>query len=180
MFERFSRNARLAVVGAQESARAAHAPEIGAEHLLLALLDGQGYAARYLADRLGGDRTLAAEFDRIRRQAGLGPADARALGELGIDVRQVVDAVEREHGPGALARPREPGRRRGHLPFDREAKLTLKRTLGEAIALGDRSIGTEHVLLALLNGTGAVADVLAAHEIGYLDLRSALARRQAS
>ena len=43
----------------------------------------------------------------------------------------------------------EPGRRRA--PFTRAAKRTLENALREARALGDRHIGVEHVLLALLD-----------------------------
>ncbi|WP_442790630.1 Clp protease N-terminal domain-containing protein [Nocardia sp. NBC_01329] len=39
MFEKFSGNARMAVVAAQEQARELHSPEIRVEHLLLGLLE---------------------------------------------------------------------------------------------------------------------------------------------
>lgn len=178
MFERFTKEARGAVVAAQRHARAADAREIDAEHLLLAIRGGGGYAEAFLAERLPGVDGLAAEFERVRRNGGLGPGDATALGELGIDVDQVVAAVEQVHGAGALALPAGRGRRGRHLPFSRTAKKTLEQSLRQAGTLGDRALGTEHILLALLAGHGLVADVLSAHGVEYLDLYGDLSRKR--
>jgi len=171
MFERFTRGARVAVVDAQAHAREARAPQIGPEHLLLALRGRAGDS--YLAERVPDVPELSAEFDRIRRNAGIGPTDAEALAGLGIDVDRVVEAVERVHGENALGRPRRPWRK-GHLPFDRDAKRTMERTLTEAVSLGHRTLREEHILLALLGMGGNVADVLAAHDVTYAGVRQML------
>ena len=39
----------------------------------------------------------------------------------------------------------------GHIPFDSRAKKVLELTLREALALGHNYIGTEHILLGLLD-----------------------------
>jgi ATP-dependent Clp protease ATP-binding subunit ClpA len=189
MFERFTAAARLAVVQAQEHARQAGAPEVGEEHLLLALAGQRGEIAwALLAARAPAIDALTAEFDRIRRRGGITDGDAEALGALGIDVDRVLDAVEETHGEGALGDQKPvPARRRpwplrmsaSHLPFSDQAKQALEQSLKEALALGDRELGTEHVLLALLQGRGVVAEVLDRHGLGYLDVRAALAHRRA-
>jgi len=189
MFERFTQDARLAVLDAQRLARETGRFEITAEHLALALLGRDDDTGRYLTDRVGDAESLAARFADVQRRAGITSADARALDEIGIDIERVVDAVERTHGENALA----PGGRRGrfgwpwrrradrrpasHIPFTTGAKRVLEQSLQEAVALRDRHIGGEHVLLALLTLPGAVRDVLAESGIDYLDARRALRGR---
>lgn len=186
MFERFSQDARLAVIDAQRHARDTGCFEIAAEHLALALLERDDDTGRYLADRVDGTESLAARFRDVRQRAGITPTDARALGELGIDIDRVVDAVERAHGENVLASGTRRGRftwpwrrkirRRpeGHIPFTSEAKRVLTQALQEAIALKERRIGSEHLLFALLTLPSGTRDVLADSGIDYLDARRAL------
>jgi ATP-dependent Clp protease ATP-binding subunit ClpA len=52
----------------------------------------------------------------------------------------------------------------GHVPFDSRAMKVLELTLREALALGHNYIGTEHILLGLLEeeesrGGGTLADL---------------------
>lgn len=193
MFEKFTREARHVVIDAQEHAREADAPEIGTEHLLFGLLRESrgGVVATFLADRLPDRQYLRAEFDQVRRRGDVTDADADALAELGIDIDQVVRAIEQAHGQDALAREPVPeatsARRRRwrkqqvrHIPFSAAAKDALQRCLGEAMELGADHIGTEHLLLSLLAGRGTVADVLATHDIQATELRALLSRRRAS
>jgi ClpA/ClpB-like protein len=49
-----------------------------------------------------------------------------------------------------VAAPVTPARGAGHLPFTASAKLLLDRTLREALRLGHNYVGTEHLLLAIL------------------------------
>ena len=60
--------------------------------------------------------------------------------------------VEAAFGEGALDRgadaPR--GRREGRGPFSRSAKKALELSLREALALGDKHIGAEHLMLGAL------------------------------
>ncbi|EUA52432.1 clp amino terminal domain protein [Mycobacterium xenopi 4042] len=125
VFERFSRNARVAVVLAHEEARELGCHEIGAEHLLLgvvqaadhdlsALLDGYGLTADVIRARLAEKSTAPDESFQ---------EDAEALRAIGIDLDAVRDAVARTFGRDAFAHalPRSGRRRRprGHTRFTR-------------------------------------------------------------
>ena len=140
MFERFTREARAVVAHAEEQGAALDAPAIGCEHLLLGVAAGEGAGARVLAS-LGLDHgALRAELERTG-----GALDADALAAVGIDLDQVRRRVEASFGPGALS-----GRRRGATRFTPKAKKALELGLREALALGDRSIAGEHLLLGLM------------------------------
>ncbi len=140
MFERYTRAAGDVVARAQVEARELGDAGVGTEHLLLgvAFRDGAVLAS------LGVDRAALHETVADMRRDGL---DAAALATIGIDLDAVRRSVERSFGPGALAGRRR--RRAGHLPFSPGAKRTLERSLREALALRDRHIGPEHILLAL-------------------------------
>ncbi|MGC5346775.1 Clp protease N-terminal domain-containing protein [Streptomyces sp. DT171] len=179
MFERFTRAARAVVTGAVGHAERAGSGTVGEEHLLLALLDREGTRAAFALTALGiTDRRASVEaaLARTRRRGGLTDADTEALAEFGIDVSEIVARVEEAHGEGALrdagaAAPRGSGRR----PFTRDAKKVLEKSLRIAVGRGDRSIGDEHLLLALTaRPGGVVADVLAEHDATYPTVERAL------
>jgi ATP-dependent Clp protease ATP-binding subunit ClpA len=158
MFERFTKRARVTVVLAQEVARDARAPRITPEHLLTAMLqDGESGATRVL-------RGLGASPDRLgevlgRRRAttaGLDESEVEALRSIGIDAEEVVRRVEAELGTSLQDQRRWTG---GHIPFDKDAKKVLELALREAIALGDKEIRSEHMLLGLIRDAhGPVAE----------------------
>jgi ATP-dependent Clp protease ATP-binding subunit ClpC len=126
VFERFTERARLAVVFAQEEARALSHNYIGTEHLLLGLL---------------------------REEEGLG---ARALVSLGVSLDGVRDQVARIIGLGEEVQTGA-----GQIPFTPRAKKVLELSLREALALGHKYIGTEHVLLGLAaEGEGVASRIL--------------------
>ena len=97
MFERFTRNARAVVVGAQEVAHRHGAPEVRPAHLLESLASTDGILAmQVLAD-------LGAPGDEVRRVVrGLGSRysdvldaeDAEALRLLGIDLDDVIRRID--------------------------------------------------------------------------------------
>jgi hypothetical protein len=60
----------------------------------------------------------------------------------------------------AVAAPATRRQTAEHLPFTASAKLLLDRTLREALRLGHNYVGTEHVLLALLDDDGAAGTAL--------------------
>jgi ATP-dependent Clp protease ATP-binding subunit ClpA len=151
MFERFTKEARAVVVLAQDEAGSLEADRIGPEHILLGLAAEQGAAARVLEPLGLGHAALRAELER----AG-GAFDADALAAIGIDLDEVRRRVEESFGPGALG-----GHRKGRRPFSPAAKKVLELALREALALGDRWIGSEHILLGVMRDPdAAVADLL--------------------
>lgn len=63
--------------------------------------------------------------------------------------------------------------------FHQDARAAVVRTKDEAIRAGQREIGTEHLLIALLDGPGLAADALTAAGADVLDLRSRIRRGRA-
>jgi plasmid stability protein len=114
----FLKDARRAVVVAQEEVRALRHAEVGTEHLLLGLLGLGGNVAAALSKP-----PLVIDVDEVRRRV----AELR---------------------PAAEQAPT------GQIPFTPGAKQALEQALREALALKDRHIGPEHVLL----GVAAVED----------------------
>ena len=174
MFERFTAEARMAVVEAQIVARESGSVEIGPAHLLAGLVKT---GVPLLAELGVSADDVAAELARIRRRGGVSDADVEALTEFGIDVEQIVAAVEQTHGEGALAGRLGPAKR-GHIPFTTQSKKTLELSLKEAVRLGDKHLGQEHILLALAQQRGT-DDVLARRGADYLTLRRAVQQRKA-
>lgn len=174
MFERFTDPARRAVVLAQEEARERRADRIRPEHLLLGILRCPGTPGEELL-RAAGVGADEVDHDLVRAR----PDDAAALATLGIDLDEVRRRAEESFGAGALERARGRYRRwfAGHIPFDRDAKKALELALREAIRLGDRHIGTEHVLLGLLHPDHAASRVLAGRGITLTGMRRTVAER---
>jgi ATP-dependent Clp protease ATP-binding subunit ClpA len=167
MFERFTNEARDAVVAAQQEARRLGHDCVGTEHVLLGLLQGEGIAARVLADRGVTAGAVEREVLAFVRPGPFGAADALALGAIGIDLDEVRRRLEASFGPGALRwRPGRRGRRRGplpggHVPFSPRAKKVLELSLREALRLKHNHIGSEHILLGMVReGEGLAALVL--------------------
>lgn len=178
MFERFTRDARAAVVSTQEVCRDTGADEVRPVHLLLALTH-EGSGVRDLLARHGITTDAVADGLGIAPPARptplgtpLGDDDAAALRSLGIDLDAIRSAVERQFGEGALDEPSPDadqgagtvaaqgdrdeqssrGRfgRGGHIRFGRGARKVLELALREAVRSGAREIRTEHVALGLL------------------------------
>jgi ATP-dependent Clp protease ATP-binding subunit ClpA len=179
VFERFTDRARAVVVLAQDEARRLRHGYVGTEHLLLALLRGNG-VAKVALERLGVDHdAVRADVVRIVGEGPPpnGPADedAQALRAFGIDLDEVRRRVEEAFGPGALERDVPVRRRRrkrcgaiaGHVPFTPRAKKALELALREALRLRHGYIGTEHILLGLAReGEGLAAQVLSDRNAG--------------
>jgi ATP-dependent Clp protease ATP-binding subunit ClpA len=147
MFERFTQGARDAVEQAQHEAGALGHDHIGTEHLLLGLAGREDDLAGRVMSSLGlTPDTLRPVVVDIN---GFGPLNADALATLGIDLDEVRRRAEEAFGPGALERGRNP-RGGGRRPFTPGAKKALELSLREALVLGDKHIGAEHVLLGLL------------------------------
>jgi Clp amino terminal domain, pathogenicity island component len=101
-------------------------------------------------------------------------AGAAVLAACGID-RDVV-AAELEASATPVAEPQT-----GRIPFAPRAKKILELSLREAVALHDRRIGTEHLLLALLRERGTpAADLLRRHDVDRDRVRAILRDLRAS
>jgi len=101
-------------------------------------------AARQEAIKLGQDRVLPEHvaLGLLHEPEGLA---ARAITALGVSAEAARAAL------GAALPPAMPDELvRGHVPFDSRAKKVLELALREALALGHNYIGTEHILLGLL------------------------------
>ena len=177
MFERFTDEARQAIVLAQEEAVALHHGWIGTEHLLLGVLRADGDGARLLK-AFGVE--LAVVREDVVRIIGRGEEDIDrdALATLGIDLDAVRERVEKAFGPGALSRRERFG---GHVPFTARAKKALELTLREDLALGARGLRAEHLVLALLReGDGVAAQILHARGVAYDAVRARVEGRDAA
>jgi len=190
MLERFTEPARAAVKDAWKIAAAAGAPGVGEEHLLGALLAQSDCTAVALLTGcgLGPDQHQAVleECRDFRRRGGIGRAEAEALRGLGIEVDEIIDRVEQIWGEGALLEPvaaqaTSRGRWKrgmpaasagGRLPWRQETKQVLETALRQALDLGCKRVGSEHLLLGLLIREGVVREVLTAREITVLRVRA--------
>ncbi|MCF2531631.1 Clp protease N-terminal domain-containing protein [Yinghuangia soli] len=153
MFERFTDDARQAVVAAREEARRLEQATIAPEHLVLGVLGVTGDpVVRTLADA-GIDLPTARRA--VERADGV---DAAALESIGIDFAEVRRKVEAEFGSGALSGAgRRGGSRTGIIRFDRDAKKALAQSLRAALALEHRIIAPGHLLLGVVRaGEGAL------------------------
>jgi ATP-dependent Clp protease ATP-binding subunit ClpA len=177
MFERFTQDARQAVVVAQDEARRLHHPRIGTEHVLLALLNETDSPAAEALRACGLE--VADLRTRILRYVGSGEdgLDPEALAAIGIDLDQVRRATEASFGEGALA-PKFARRPRGHIPFSPRAKKALELSLRESLRLKQKYIGSGHILLGLIReGDGLACKALVDAGVNLEQLRTDVTRR---
>jgi len=131
---------------AKEEAAATRSDYVGSEHMLMALLsEGNGVAVRALEKE---SVDLAALHSRIAKFiTGNGP-------EL---MQQNIKGTEQEV----------------KLSFSPQAKALLENTVMEAGIMGSRYVGTEHLLLAILNpkNDSFPKDILNAMGVGYDKIR---------
>jgi ATP-dependent Clp protease ATP-binding subunit ClpA len=159
MFERFTKDARSAVVDAQQVARTAHSDQIDSRHLLVALAEADGPARTALSDG-GLDVADLAARARARIEAG-DALDPEALAAVGIDLDEVTRRTEATFGEGALTRAGRILRgRRKHVPFTPDAKKSLELALREAIRLGSKQIHGGHLLLGLTRAESPARSLL--------------------
>ncbi|MFJ4684672.1 Clp protease N-terminal domain-containing protein [Streptomyces sp. NPDC088789] len=171
MFERFTQDARAVVTGAVDACERSGARTVEVEHLLLAMIERSGGKGTFVLTALGLDDRRDSLHDALaeaRRRAGLSKAETDALAGLGIDVTEIVSRVEEVHGVGAMAGDRQDkGWWGGRRTFSRGAKDVLEQSLRIAVARRARSIGDEHILLALTTQKGVVAELLADHGVTF-------------
>lgn len=131
MFERFTERSRDVVVLAQEEARANKCGYIGTEHLLIGLLRAEGVAADVLF--------------KLMNSGNQPPLDTPE--KVTAHLREIVKGMS-----GGSEKEMQ-----GQIPFTPRAKAGLELALREALSLGHNYIGTEHILLGLLRGSGGGA-----------------------
>jgi ATP-dependent Clp protease ATP-binding subunit ClpA len=180
-FERFARNARVAVMLAGEEARELCDREIGARHLLLGILQaasedlsavftGYGLTAEVVRARLAETSTGEESFDE----------DADALRAIGIDLGAVRESVARTFGAdafdNAMSRSGRRRRSRGRIPFNHGAKKVLELALREALAHKDKEICNEHLLLGILQGGDEAATALITEHVYTAQLRASVTK----
>ncbi|MGA3564437.1 Clp protease N-terminal domain-containing protein [Melissospora conviva] len=168
MFERFSREARGAVTGAQQVARDTATRTIDTRHILVALAEGASPAATAL-------RTAGVDIHQftatLRSELMSAAIDPEALAGLGIDLAAVRERTDATFGSGALDRV---GHSPRHIPFTRDAKKALELALREAIRLRQKSIDGRHLLLGILDIECPGRDALTARDVDLHELRRAL------
>ena len=180
-FQRFARNARVAVMLAQEEARELSDRETGSQHLLLGILQaagddlstvlaGYGLTAEVVRSRLAESSPGDKSFDE----------DADALSTIGIDLRAVRDSVARTFGTdafgNALSRSGRRRRSRGHMSLSHDAKKVLGLSLREALVHKDNQIRCEHLLLGILRGGDRAAIALITEHVYTAQLRAAVVK----
>lgn len=179
MFERFTRDAREAVVSAQAVAVRLGHDHIGTEHLVLAL--AQAPVDTPTLDALG--ITAASCEQQLLRITGGNGLDGDAMRAVGIDLDEITRRTEAQFGPGALDPDEGAGSwrrrrsRRTHLPFSTEAKQALEFALREALSLQDKEITSNHVLLGTLRAGGLGLRILEAQGASAERVRAAVAEK---
>ena len=180
-FERFTRNARVAVMLAQEEARELRDREMGSQHLLLGLLQaaGEDLSAVLTGYGLTADVVRARLTETATGEQSL-DEDADALHAIGIDLRAVRDSVARTFGAdafdNALSRSGRRRRARGHISFSHGAKKVLELALREALAHKDNEIRCEHLMLGILRGGDNAAVGLITEHVYTAQLRAAVVK----
>jgi ATP-dependent Clp protease ATP-binding subunit ClpC len=146
IFNRFAREARRSVEAALQEARMLGHDSLGDEDLLLGILRAdEGIAAEALSS-LG----VTLEDARGESEEML----SGALASVGISLEE----IRREAGEAFDLRI--PGKRR--IPFAPGAKKVLERAVRMSVSLGDKHLGTDHILLAILeNEDGTAVRILA-------------------
>jgi ATP-dependent Clp protease ATP-binding subunit ClpA len=185
VFERFTAKARSVVTLAQQEARELGHPNIGTRHILLAILGEPDTAGARALGALGIDgNEVRDEIRRSNRERStFSEEDADALRSVGVDLDEVRRRVEEAFGPGALERSTSGGRGVGvsHIPLTARSKKTLELALREAIHLGHRYIGTEHLVLGLVRDEAcSAARILAARGADPERVRAEVVRQIAA
>jgi ATP-dependent Clp protease ATP-binding subunit ClpC len=151
---------------------------IGTEHLLLGLTGiDQGLGYEVLRHHGVGPGAGRREAVRLLQQAGVGTDRARtqteALAAVGIDVEEVRRRADEAFGPGRFRFPQP--------AFMVRAKKALERAGNQALALEHTYIGTEHLLLSLIEDPESLgAKVLVALDANLARLRDDVLGRVAS
>jgi ATP-dependent Clp protease ATP-binding subunit ClpC len=172
MFERFTDDAKQAIMLSEQETLDHGYDQIGPGHLLLGLIGvPAGIAGQVL---LGHGVALPGARDETVRQltaAGVvatgGRAPVEALASIGIDADEVRRRMDATFGPGKFRYPRP--------TYTPQARDALIKAVDEA---GAADIGTGHMLLGLLSDSDSVAvGVLTRLGVDAATVRSETRRR---
>jgi ATP-dependent Clp protease ATP-binding subunit ClpA len=145
-FSRFTARARSVLTAAEDWAREAGATGIGSDHLVLGLLaEPEGLAVKAIA-------TLGVSGEQLEA----------AFAPPGVVEPGVAEPGVAEPGAGRAGEPQdEEGAATRRVPLGPAATAALQGALHAALNMGHNYIGTEHILLGLLEEGDATADTLA-------------------
>jgi ATP-dependent Clp protease ATP-binding subunit ClpA len=153
-FSRFTQRARAVLTAAEDHARAADSAVIGPDHLALGLFaEPEGLAAKAIA-------ALGVTEQQVRAALGT-PAEA-GQPQAGPAQAGPAEAGPAEAGP-AQAGPAQAGpaaEETSRIPLGPGATASLRGALRWALQMGHNYIGTEHILMGLLDEDGATATAL--------------------
>lgn len=153
LLERFTDEARSALVVAQDEARALGHGYIGTEHVLIAILGSGDTPALDEARRQGATpdpaRERAEEVFNTTEGATRYVSNEDALTAAGVDVQEVRRRAEAQFGPGVVTM------RMGSPPFTPRARDVLHNAVG--LAGADGMVTVDHVLLGILDDPECVA-----------------------
>lgn len=137
MWQRFTERARKVLTVAQEEAQKVGASEVGTEHLLLGLIREADSAAM------------------------------KILEKMGVSPRRVRAAIDKFPGVDSRVRYGPVGSESGEKTLSDRAKRALQQAYNEARQMNHSYVGTEHLLLGLLNGDekDVAAQVLRSHGV---------------
>ncbi|TSD95127.1 Clp protease [Skermania sp. ID1734] len=175
MFERFTREARVIVVLAQEQARELGHAQIEPEHIVLGVLCRPSARLRGVIESSGLNFTEA--VDTVRRMHAddpLGDDDAEALRAIGIDLDAVRESLRASFDDDVFEQKNRAGFARGHIRFSKAAKKSLELALREAVARKDNRIESEHLLLGILRAPNDVTRAVIEPHLPLDDLRARL------
>lgn len=178
MFEKFTSEAREAVVAAQKEARELTSSRIEPAHVFVGILASADPSLTTLLGKAG--YTYESVRALLADSRALGDRDAQALDSIGIDLDAVRASLEATFGDGVLDAPVEQKRgwlqrRTGHIAFAPGSKKALELALREAIACKDNEIRCEHLVLGLIRGADDSFSAVVS-DLGELDstIRAAL------
>src|SRR5689334_2527579 len=104
-------------------------------------------AQRFGHEYMGSEHIL---LGLVREGNGTG---ARALSDLGVDLRRVRLEIEKRVTPSGFGEI-------GKFPQTPRAKTVIERAIEEARSLGHKYVGSEHLLLGLVRDEGTAGAVL--------------------
>lgn len=175
MFDRLTSTARSAVTAAADEARRVDSPQIGSEHLLVAL---RAQGTKVLTDAGYDLAAMRHTLATMNRAAGQEARDEMALAAIGIELGAVRDAVTRSFGPTAWSRSRAHRARswlgrpaRSSLPFSDEARKAFAEAVREAATTRDHRIGPEQLLLGITRSPHSLTRLLVEGQMPVDQLR---------